>query len=116
MEMIFATGKAGASALDERRTDVEAERIDAKPALRPPRHEAFEQVPIGASDVDEGAWPVHRVEDRLALGAPSHLAATEAGLTNRIGMGEIGGGGGVEAGDEVVRQLPHHRCHRTRRT
>src|SRR5438105_1678660 len=67
--------------LDELRREVEPVRLE--PVPRPP-HDALQQVPVRAADVEEGPVAVDRLDDRPPRALPPRFVSAEAGLGARI--------------------------------
>jgi prepilin-type N-terminal cleavage/methylation domain-containing protein len=80
---------------------------DDPPALGAPCDEALEQEAVRTADVEKRSVTAHRIEDRLALRAPSLRPAAEAALLAGIALREVALRQlrqlGLEAGREVTR-------------
>lgn len=76
---------------DERGRQIDAEGIDREVALGAPAEDAFDEVAVGAADVEEAARAIDAVGDGLAQRDPARFRAGEAGLAPRLVGGQIRG-------------------------
>lgn len=88
-EVVRAVGEALAREVDQARALVEPVRRQVEAALLAPPDEAFEQVAVGAANVEQVTVGRDRIQDRLALGAPAGRSSVEAGLLDGIGAPEV---------------------------
>ncbi len=78
--MVFESRKTPPRQLDQPGALVQPVRRQGKAALAPPGDQAFEQVAVGAPDVEEVPILRDGVKDGLALGPPADRTAVEPGL------------------------------------
>src|SRR5438105_6065387 len=85
-EAVGPLRKARPCEFDEPRREVETVRLDR---MRRPADERLEQIPVRASDVEEGPRAVDRADDRPPRCLPASLVAAGAGLAPRIVAREV---------------------------
>ena len=84
--MIAKMGQAFASERDQAGAAVNSERSECESALGAPFEQTFQQVAVGAADVEQVAAGRDGVQDRCALGSPPLGSTTEAGLFYGVGF------------------------------